>query len=112
MVWLVHQMFRGLKIGIRAVFIGPPSFRRQEKRPPAAVDSIPHGDRPPFQRFAYGAMLIRVWRNWNKRSELYYNIDIVRDVGKGRTAKSFRPDDLDDVERCIWKVRAWLRDGN
>ena len=106
MIWLIHQLVRGLKVSIRGIFIGPPSFQPRRKRQVETPLAIPHGNRPPFQQFAYGPMLVRVWQNWSKRGELYFNLDIVREVGKGRIAKSFRPEDLDDVERCLYKVRA------
>ena len=120
MVWLIYQLVRGLKIGIRGMFVGPPSFHPRREKPavnngrkgPVVDDvSIPYGNRRAYQQFCYGSMVIRVWRNWNKRSEMYLNIEIVRQVD-GRLAKSFRPEDVDDVERCVLRLRAWLRDGN
>lgn len=112
MVWLIHQLIRWSVIGVRVLVIGPTSFQPMRRRPVTEEVAIPHGNRPPYQQFTYGPMMIRVWRNWDTRGELYLNLDIVRQVGRGRTAKSFRPDDLDDVERCIHKIRAWLRDSN
>ena len=112
MVWLIHQLVRWTVISIRVLFIGPTSFQPIRRRPAVDEVAIPHGNRPPFQQFAYGSMMIRVWRNWDKRGELYFNLDFVRQVGRGRTARSFRPGDLDDVERCLHKIRAWLRDSN
>lgn len=112
MVWLIQQLVYGLILGIRVVFIGPPSFRPMGRKPTADEVTIPTGSRPPFQQFTYGSVAIRAWRNWSKQGELYFNLDLVRLVGRGRVAKSFRPADLDDVERCVHKMRAWLRESN
>ena len=111
MIWLIHQLVKGTVTGIRVLFIGPDSFQLGSKKAAQDTATIPYGNRPPYQQFAYGQVIVRAWRNWNSRGELYFNLDFVRDLGKGRTAKSFRPQDLDDVERCVYKVRAWLRDG-
>ncbi len=112
MVWLVHQLIHGFCVGVRTIFIGPPSFQPMRKKPAGEDASIPYGNRPPFQQFTYGCVTIRAWRNWNVRGALYFNLDLVRQVGLGRVAKSFRPEDLDDVERCVHKMRASLRESN
>lgn len=112
MVWLVQQLMRWLVVGVRAVVIGPPSFQPQRRKFEMVEVTIPEGSRPPFQMFTYGAMTMRAWRNWNARGEIYFNLDLVRQVGQGRLAKSFRPGDLEDVERCVYKMRAWLRECN
>ena len=87
MVWLIHQLIRWTVIGTRVLLLGPMSFQPLHRRPAVEEVTIPHGNRPPFQQFTYGSMTIRVWRNWNQRGELYFNLDIVRQVGAGRTAK-------------------------
>lgn len=112
MVWLVQQLMRWLALGVRAVLIGPPSFQSKRSKFAMVEVTIPEGNRPPFQQFTYGSATIRAWRNWNARGEVYFNLDFVRQVGRGRLAKSFRPEDLDDVERCVHKMRAWLRESN
>ena len=112
MIWLIRRSLFYLVAGCRLLVVGPQSYRPARRVTAEVMPEIPLGNRPPFQRFTYGSMTIRVWRNWNARGELYFNLDLVREVGKGRTAKSFRPQDLDDVERCLYKVQAWLRDGS
>ena len=111
MIWLIEFLVRKSWEAVLWTVFGPPRHwpKKRKKQEPTPAE-IPTGDRPAFQRFTYGSMTVRVWRNWNARGELYFNLDFVRQVEKGRTARSFRPQDLDDVERCLYKVRAWLRE--
>lgn len=99
---------------LRLLLIGPESFRlANSDRPkaPVMVD-IPPGSKPPFQEFCYGQMVIRAWQNWNGQGERYFNLDLVRSLGRNRIAKSFRPEDIDDARRCVDRMSAWLREGH
>ena len=112
MVWLVQELMRWLVVGIRVVVVGPPSFQSKRSKFAMVEVAIPQGNRPPFQMFTYGDVTIRAWRNWSASGEIYFNLDLVRQVGQGRLAKSFRTRDLDDVGLCVYKMRAWLRESN
>ncbi len=99
---------------LRFLLIGPESFRpiRSDRSKTQVSVDIPTGSRAPFQEFTYGHMVVRVWQNWSGQGDRYYNLDLVRTLGRGRLAKYFRPEDLDDARRCIDRISAWLRDGN
>jgi len=96
MVWLVRLLIWGPS--------GSPAVKPQ-------MGDNPIGDRPPFQEFTFGNIRGRAWRNWSPRGEVYFSIDVVRLLAKGRIAKSFRPEDIGDAIRVLTRLQAWHRDG-
>lgn len=93
---------------LRLLLIGPESFRIP-RRQASSVDA-PVGDRQPTDAFTDGRMKLRVWKNYDKRGEVFYNFDLVRQVERGRHAKSFQLEDLQPAVNCLTRALAWNRD--
>lgn len=78
-------------------------------RPQAPVNLSSDGIRP----FTYGNVKVRIFLNHSRTGKPYYKLKFNRLVKdeRGKT-NDFFVEDLADIERCIYRARAWMHDSN
>lgn len=90
---------------LRLLLIGPSRFSPKETRL-----HTPQSGREPFDVVDSGMMRIRFWKNLDSRGRTYFNLDLVRVVGRNELSKHFKGSDLDDIKFVARKAQAWLRE--
>ena len=63
--------------------------------------------------FTFGNVWARIWRNRDRSGKIYFRASFDRistDGDKVRLSKSFSPEDLADLKRCILRVQHWLQE--